>query len=66
MTYTLEIPIEAAHMREAYDLGGSIMSRDDYRTRKAKAKAIRQRRARGTRAKSAQRSMAGGYGPGCY
>ncbi len=42
------------------------MSRDDYRTRKAKAKALRQRRARGTRAKSAQRSMAGGYGPGCY
>ena len=42
------------------------MSRDEYRGRKAKAKAIRQRRARGTRAKSAQRGMAGGYGPGCY
>ena len=42
------------------------MSRDDYRTRKAKAKALRLRRAKGTRAKSAQRGMAGGYGPGCY
>lgn len=40
------------------------MSRDDYRDRKAKAKAIRQRRARGTRAKTAQRSMAGAIG--CY
>jgi hypothetical protein len=40
------------------------MISDDYRTRKAKAKAIRQRRARGTRAKSAQRCMAGEIG--CY
>ena len=40
------------------------MSRDDYRERKAKAKAIRQRRARGTRTKSAQRGMARAIG--CY
>ena len=43
---------------------GFQMSRDDYRDRKAKAKALRLRRAEGKRAKSAQRSMAGG--PGCY
>ena len=40
------------------------MSRDDYRDRKAKAKALRQRRAEGKRAKTAQRSMAGAIG--CY
>lgn len=40
------------------------MSRDGYRERKAKAKAIRQRRAGGKRAKTAQRGMAGAIG--CY
>ena len=40
------------------------MSREDYRERRQKAKALRQRRARGTRAKSAQRGMAGAIG--CY
>ena len=40
------------------------MSRDDYRERKAKAKAIRQRRAVGKRAKASQRGMAGATG--CY
>jgi hypothetical protein len=40
------------------------MSRDDYRARKAKAKAIRQRRAGGKRAKAAQRTIAGAIG--CY
>ena len=40
------------------------MSRDDYRTRKAKAKALRLRRARGTRAKGTQRTIAAAIG--CY
>ena len=40
------------------------MSRDDYRTRKAKAKALRLRRAGGRRAKRTQREAAGAIG--CY
>ena len=40
------------------------MSRDDYRARRLKAKAIRQRRAGGKRAKFAQRTIAGAIG--CY
>ena len=40
------------------------MSRDDYRERRAKAKAIRQRRAGGKRAKAAQRTIAQAIG--CY
>ena len=40
------------------------MSRDEYRGRKAKAKALRLRRAGGRRAKTAQRGMTGAIG--CY
>jgi len=40
------------------------MSRDEYRERRLKAKAIRQRRAGGKRAKVAQRTIAGAIG--CY
>jgi len=56
------------HKREAYDLGGSLMSRDDYRTRKAKAKALRMRRAYGKRDKETRRAWAGspGRAAGCY
>lgn len=44
------------------------MSRDDYRERKAKAKAIRQRRAGGKRDKETRRAWAGSpvRAAGCY
>ena len=44
------------------------MSRDDYRARKAKAKAIRLRRAGGKRDKETRRALAGspGRAAGCY